>query len=127
MNAREPLTSLPAGHTRALGAFADSRWDEAIVPALTDYIAVPAKSPMFDAEWASHGHIDRVVRDAAGWVERQKLPGLKLEVIRLEGRTPLIFFDVPATRPGPKAGWRRRRWAARSSSAPTSVAATLAA
>ncbi|MEO7851843.1 MAG: M20/M25/M40 family metallo-hydrolase, partial [Rubrivivax sp.] len=26
------------------------------------------------------------------------VPGLKLELIRLEGRTPLIFFEVPATR-----------------------------
>ena len=31
---------------------------------------------------------------------RRRSPGLKLEVIRLEGRTPVIFFDVPATRPG---------------------------
>ena len=55
---------------------------------------------MFDAEWSQHGFIDRVVRDAAAWVERQNVAGLKLEVIRLEGRTPVIFFDVPATRPG---------------------------
>ena len=55
---------------------------------------------MFDADWQEHGFIDRVVRDAAAWVERQQVQGLKLEVIRLEGRTPVIFFDVPATRPG---------------------------
>ena len=36
---------------------------------------VPAKSPMFDADWAPHGHIDRVVRDAAAWVESRRLPG----------------------------------------------------
>jgi acetylornithine deacetylase/succinyl-diaminopimelate desuccinylase-like protein len=34
------------------------------------------------------------------WVETQNVAGLKLEVIRLEGRTPVIFFDVPATKPG---------------------------
>jgi hypothetical protein len=55
---------------------------ERIVPALTDYIAVPAKSPMFDADWAEHGHIERVVRDAAAWVEGRKVAGLKLEVVR---------------------------------------------
>jgi acetylornithine deacetylase/succinyl-diaminopimelate desuccinylase-like protein len=73
-------------------------WDERIVPALTDYIAVPAKSPMFDAQWQDHGLLDRVVRDAAAWVESRKVAGLKLEVLRLPGRTPLLFFDVPATR-----------------------------
>ncbi len=81
----------------ALAAYAERAWDERIVPALVDYIAVPAKSPMFDADWAGHGYLDRVVRDAAAWVEARKLPGLKLEVVRLEGRTPLIFFELPAS------------------------------
>jgi acetylornithine deacetylase/succinyl-diaminopimelate desuccinylase-like protein len=83
--------------TAALAAFADKAWDERIVPALIDYIAVPAKSPAFDADWARHGFIDRVVRDAAAWVEGRKLPGLTLEVVRLEGRTPVIFFEWPAS------------------------------
>ena len=84
----------------AIAAFADQAWDEEIVPALTDYIAVPAKSPMFDADWQRNGHIERVVRDAARWVEGRRIAGLKLEVIRLEGRTPVIFFEVPATKAG---------------------------
>ncbi len=107
MNARD--TSLPepsptAGdHAAAIGAFCDRTWDEAIVPALIDYISIPAKSPLFDADWQSHGHIDRVIRDAAQWVERQPVAGLKLEVVRLPGRTPVIFFDVPATCAGGNA------------------------
>jgi len=86
--------------TAALAAFSNEAWDERIVPALTDYIGVPAKSPMFDADWAKNGYVDRVVRDAAGWVESRKLPGLKLEVVRIEGRTPVIFFEVPASHSG---------------------------
>ena len=81
----------------ALAAFCDAAWDTRIVPALTDYIAIPAKSPMFDTDWSKNGHVERVVRDAAGWVESRKLPGLKLEVVRLEGRTPVIFFELPAS------------------------------
>ena len=82
----------------ALAAHADQAWDMRIVPALADYIAVPAKSPMFDADWAQRGLLDRVVRDAATWVESRKVTGLTLEVVRVEGRTPLIFFEIPATR-----------------------------
>jgi acetylornithine deacetylase/succinyl-diaminopimelate desuccinylase-like protein len=85
---------------QALAAHAEAAWDERIVPALIDYIAVPAKSPMFDPAWAEHGLIDRVVRDAAAWVEGRRLPGLRLEVLRLPGRTPAIFFELPATKPG---------------------------
>jgi hypothetical protein len=99
MNARDPLMPVPGDANAALAAFAARAWDEQIVPAMTDYIAIPAKSPMFDAQWAQHGHLERVARDAAAWVERQKVAGLKLEIVRLEGRTPLIFFEVPATRP----------------------------
>jgi acetylornithine deacetylase/succinyl-diaminopimelate desuccinylase-like protein len=90
----------PAADAAELARHTAHRWDEDIVPALTDYIAIPAKSPLFDRDWQAHGLIDRVVRDAAAWVERRRVPGLRLEVIRLEGRTPVIFFEVPSTRPG---------------------------
>ena len=100
MNARDPSLPLQADEAEGLAAFAARTWDEEIVPALTDYIAVPAKSPMFDPEWERHGLIDRVVRDAAAWVESKSVAGLKLEVLRLPGRTPVIFFEVPATKAG---------------------------
>jgi acetylornithine deacetylase/succinyl-diaminopimelate desuccinylase-like protein len=103
MNARDgnattaPRPPLSAAQARQLGHFAERAWDERIVPELKRYIQVPAKSPMFDAQWQSHGYIDHVVRAAASWVESRKVAGLKLEVIRLEGRTPVILFEVPAT------------------------------
>jgi len=83
-----------------LADFADRAWDERIVPALTDYIAIPAKSPMFDADWVKNGYIEKVVRDAAAWVESRKVAGLTLEVVRIEGRTPVIFFEIAATKAG---------------------------
>ena len=84
----------------ALCAFVDRKWNDEIVPALADYIAVPAKSPMFDADWARHGFIERVVTDAVQWVEQQPVKGLKVEIVRLPGRTPVIFFEVPSTKAG---------------------------
>ena len=42
-------------------AFVDRRWEEDILPTLTRYIEIPAKSPAFDPDWAAHGHIDRAV------------------------------------------------------------------
>ena len=98
MNARDPKLPLQPDEATALAAYAERSWDEQIVPAMTDYIAIPAKSPMFDADWQAHGHLERVVRDTAAWIEGRKLPGLKLQVLRQPGRTPLIFFEVPATR-----------------------------
>jgi acetylornithine deacetylase/succinyl-diaminopimelate desuccinylase-like protein len=100
MNARDPRQPIQPDEATALAAFANRTWDDEIVPALTQYIAIPAKSPMFDADWQKNGFIDKVVRDAASWVEGKKVAGLKLEVIRLPGRTPVIFFEVPATKAG---------------------------
>jgi len=79
-------------------------WDEAIVPALVDYIRIPAKSPHFDAEWAKRGHIDAAVALAAEWCRRHAIEGMALEVLRLEGRTPVLFVDVPAAKGGEGAG-----------------------
>ncbi|KQP49440.1 M20 family metallopeptidase [Pseudorhodoferax sp. Leaf274] len=94
MNARVPANVLDA--TAAL-THATRAWDEDIVRQLTDYIAIPAKSPSFDPDWAQHGYLDTVLRNAAAWVEAQKVPGLKLEIVRLEGRTPVLFFEVAAS------------------------------
>ncbi len=103
MNARDPLLPVQPDEATAIAAFAGQMWDDEIVPLVTNYIAIPAKSPMFDPDWAAHGFIDKVVRDAAAWVESKQVAGLKLEVIRLEGRTPVIFFEVPATKAGGNA------------------------
>jgi acetylornithine deacetylase/succinyl-diaminopimelate desuccinylase-like protein len=73
------------------------KWDRDIVRQLTDYIAIPAKSPGFDPDWQQHGLLETVVRNAAAWVEAQKVEGLQLEIVRLPGRTPVLFFEIPAS------------------------------
>ena len=100
MNARDPLLPVQPDEAEAIAQFASRLWDDEIVPRVTEYIAIPAKSPMFDADWARNGHIEKVICDAAAWVEGQRVAGLTLEVVRLPGRTPVIFFEVPATKPG---------------------------
>ena len=96
MNDRVPEPVLQAA---ALSAGIDQQWDRSIIPALREYIEVPAKSPAFDANWQAHGHLDQVVRATADWILAQNVPGLRLEVIRLEGQTPVLFFEIAATRP----------------------------
>ncbi|MFT5050156.1 MAG: acetylornithine deacetylase/succinyl-diaminopimelate desuccinylase-like protein [Chlamydiales bacterium] len=76
-------------------ALVDRVWDDSIVPTLTRYIEIPNKSPHFDADWAEHGHMDRAVDLIADWCRERPIKGLKLEVVRLEGRTPLIFMEIP--------------------------------
>ena len=74
-------------------------WDDDIQPALVDYIRVPAVSVAFDPDWEAHGHLDAVVEAAADWARQRPIAGLAVEVVRLPGRTPVLWFEVPATDP----------------------------
>jgi acetylornithine deacetylase/succinyl-diaminopimelate desuccinylase-like protein len=75
-------------------------WDESIVPALCDYIRIPNKSQNFDPQWAEHGHMDRAAELMRAWCEANALPGMKTEIVRLSGRTPLLFVEIPAANGG---------------------------
>jgi acetylornithine deacetylase/succinyl-diaminopimelate desuccinylase-like protein len=80
-----------------LNRFVDQTWDAEVTPALADYIRLPAKSPAFDPDWARNGHIEAAVTLYRSWAERRlaAVPGATVEVVRLEGRTPVLFIDVP--------------------------------
>jgi len=73
-------------------------WDDAIVPAITEYIRIPAKSPHFDRDWQKTGHIESALQLAVKWCQANPLRGMKLEVVRLEGRTPVLFIEIPSSR-----------------------------
>ncbi len=75
--------------------FVEGTWDRSILPALMDYIKIPNLSPSFDADWLKNGHMDRAVDLITGWIRSRELPGLTMETIRAEGRTPLIYVEIP--------------------------------
>jgi acetylornithine deacetylase/succinyl-diaminopimelate desuccinylase-like protein len=83
-------------------AFMERIWDDEIIPALTDYIRIPNKSPAFDADWEKHGYMEKAVEMFSAWAKAKlaAFRGATLEVVRLPGRTPLIFIEVPGTADG---------------------------
>jgi len=81
-------------NTSAIAETVARTWDSSIVPQLVDYIRIPAKSPHFDPQWQEHGHIERVIRLAEAWVRQQPVRGMTVDIVRLPGRTPVLFFDV---------------------------------
>jgi len=84
-------------NSASLAATIERNWNESIVPRLIDYIRIPAKSPHFDPRWVENGHIEGVIRLAEAWDRAQSIEGLKLEIVRLPGRTPLLYFDIPGS------------------------------
>ena len=75
--------------------FVDGTWDDSIIPQLCEYIKVPNKSPAFDPDWEQHGYMEQAVSMFENWCRQQPLKGMQIEVVRIEGRTPLLFIDIP--------------------------------
>ena len=71
-------------------------WAEDILPTLHDYIAIPCVSVRFDPDWRAHGHLDRAVELIRAWCADRDIAGLSVEVIELDGRTPIVLCEVPA-------------------------------
>src|SRR5688572_23921365 len=78
-------------------------WDTTILPALCDYVRIPNKSPLFDPEWEKNGHMEKAVQLMAKWCRSQPIQGMKQEIVRLPGRTPLLFIEIAATLPSAPA------------------------
>src|SRR5580693_8112306 len=78
-------------------AFIDALWDAEVIPELIRYIRIPNKSPAFDPDWAAHGHMEAATQQFAAWARAkiEAIAGASLEVVRLEGRTPVIFIEIP--------------------------------
>ena len=70
-------------------------WDDSILEHLVAYVRIPNKSPMFDPQWERNVYMEAAVQLMAEWCRAQKVPGARVEVRRLPGRTPLLLVDVP--------------------------------
>ncbi len=70
-------------------------WDGSILDRLIAYVRIPNKSPMFDPQWEEHGYMEAAVTLMAEWCRAQPLPGARVEVRRLPGKTPLLLIDIP--------------------------------
>jgi acetylornithine deacetylase/succinyl-diaminopimelate desuccinylase-like protein len=83
-----------------LNGFIARTWDGSIIDRLTAYVRIPNKSPLFDPQWESHGYMEQAVQLMAAWCRQQPLAGMRVEVHRLPGRTPLLLADIPGELPG---------------------------
>ena len=85
---------------KRMSASIAATWDESIVDRLIAYVRIPNKSPDFDPQWEQNGHMERAFTLMADWCRQQPLPGARVEVRRLPGRTPLLLIDIPGELPG---------------------------
>lgn len=75
--------------------YIEKQWQDDIIPSLCDYIKIPNKSPNFDEKWQEHGYMEQAVMHIADWCKAHAPNDMQLEILRLPGRTPLIFMEIP--------------------------------
>ncbi len=63
--------------------FVNELWDSSIIP------------DSFDPDWEAHGHMEEAVAMLEKWSKQQPIKGMTVEIVRLEGRTPILFIDIP--------------------------------
>ncbi len=79
-------------------------WERDILPALTDYIAIPNISPAYEPDWVAKGHMADAVELVRAWCAARPIEAMTVEVHMIDGRTPVIVVDVPASGPAPAGG-----------------------
>jgi acetylornithine deacetylase/succinyl-diaminopimelate desuccinylase-like protein len=75
-------------------------WRDSIVERLAAYVRIPNQSPLFDPQWEQRGHMEAAAQLLAEWCRTQPIPGMRVELRRLAGRTPLLLIDIPGELPG---------------------------
>lgn len=80
----------------AVNEVVDRHWSAAL-PVLEDYIRIPAKSPAFDPDWVASGHLQAAVELVETWCRTHAPDGAEVFVHELEGLTPVVVVDVPAS------------------------------
>ena len=64
---------------------------------LSEFGAIPALSPMFDADWEDHGYLEQAAQLLAAWARKRQLANFDVEIHRLKGRTPTLVVTVEST------------------------------
>jgi acetylornithine deacetylase/succinyl-diaminopimelate desuccinylase-like protein len=86
-----------------VAAHVGDAWERDVLPTLHDYIRIPNVSVAYDRDWARAGHMARateLLRQFAEDRTKGLLEGATVEVQEVDGCTPLLLVDVPATAGG---------------------------
>ena len=69
-------------------------FQESLLPGLEDFVRIDNLSPDFDPEWETNGKAEKAGNHLVDWALKQGVKGLKAELIKEKGRTPLVFIEV---------------------------------
>ncbi len=85
--------------SKAIQSLCDTVWEDELIPKMKEFIRIPNKSPSFDPDWEKNGYMQAAVDLVSTWVQTQNIQGLRLNVYRKPGRTPMILIEIPGQGP----------------------------
>lgn len=83
-----------------LGHFVNDFWDKHILPALSDFVRIPALSVAFDSDWQKNGLLEEALIHVRDWVEAVGLEQCTVERIELEGFPACIWIEIKGSAKG---------------------------
>jgi acetylornithine deacetylase/succinyl-diaminopimelate desuccinylase-like protein len=72
-------------------------WADGVLPSLAGLVEIPAVSAAYDVSWERNGHLRAAVDHVSDWAASRDLPGVRCDVVQLDGRAPLLLVEVPPT------------------------------
>lgn len=95
--AGERLTLRAQSNLAGMPLFSLQNFERDALDTLMAFGAIPSLSPMFDADWQQHGYLEDAAQLFASWAKERSLASVKIEIHRLEGRTPMLLVTVDST------------------------------
>ncbi len=70
-------------------------WHSETLCALKEFVSIQSLSPSFDPDWERHGELHKAIEIAKSFGEKL-LSNIQFEILESPGRSPLLFFEIPA-------------------------------
>ena len=77
--------------------FIENEFTNNVLPSLMKYIEIPNLSKSFDSNWETNGLLEKAANFLINWVKEQNVKGLSIELLKDEGKSPLIFIEIEGT------------------------------
>ena len=77
----------------------NNHFDSSVIPSLSQFIQIPNLSRDFDPNYNTNGLQQKAVEHLKSWVDSQGIKGLKSQILKLEGLTPLLLIQITGSIP----------------------------
>lgn len=91
------LKSMNSFDTNSCKNFVHQQFQLNALPSLMKYIEIPNTSRSYDVEWESNGLLAQAAEHLQKWIVGVGITGLRCEIIKDQGYSPLIFTQIPGT------------------------------